>query len=409
MPKHTSPSSALRCVIVTLDYHLAGTVARVKQTLAREYPGLTLSLHAASDWSTNPAALAACKDDISKANVIVANMLFIEEHVQAILPALEARRADCKAMAVFMSAGDAIKVTTLGRFQMGGPQSGFMTLLKKLKGSKAESGSSGERQMKMLRRLPKILRFIPGTAQDVRAYFVSMQYWLAGSEENIANMVRYLATRYVPGVGNGAKVAEPRSYPDVGVYHPSIPNRIADDLSKLPTGKSKGTVGLLLLRSYVLSRDTGHYDGVIKSFEAKGMRVIPAFSAGLDSRPAIEAFFMKNGVATVDAVVSLSGFSLVGGPAYNDSKAAEAIWPSLMFLTLQPIRWSFKRWRNGAASDRGLQPVESTIMVAIPGARRIDGADHFWWSIQWFGRCLHRLRTWLCIPSIQGARNFRLR
>jgi magnesium chelatase subunit H len=370
MPKPTSPSSApssvLRCVIVTLDHHLAGTVARVKQSLAREYPGLSLSLHAASDWNTNPAALAACKEDISKANVIVANMLFIEEHVQAIMPALEARRADCKALAVFMSAGEAIKLTSLGRFQMGGPQSGFMTLLKKLKGSKTESASSGERQMKMLRRLPKILRFIPGTAQDVRAYFVTMQYWLAGSEENIANMVRYLATRYVPGLGDVSKVAAPRSYPDVGVYHPTLPDRIAEDVSKLPSGKAKGTVGLLLLRSYVLSRDTGHYDGVIKAFEAKGLRVIPAFAAGLDSRPAIEAFFLKNGVATVDAVVSLSGFSLVGGPAYNDAKAAEATLAKLdvPYIAAHPLE--FQTLEEWGASDRGLQPVESTIMVAIP-------------------------------------------
>jgi magnesium chelatase subunit H len=62
-----------------------------------------------------------------------------------------------------------------------------------------ESGAratAGAQQMKMLRRLPKILRFIPGTAQDVRAYFLTLQYWLAGSEQNIANMVRFLVDRY---------------------------------------------------------------------------------------------------------------------------------------------------------------------------------------------------------------------
>jgi magnesium chelatase subunit H len=366
MPKLTTQSSALRCVIVTLDHHLAGTINRVRQTLAREFPGFTLSLHAVSDWSANPAALEDCKAEIAKANVIVANMLFIEEHVQAIMPALKARQDSCDAMAVFMSAGEAIKLTKLGRFRMDKPQSTFMSLLKKLKGSKAESGSSGARQMKMLRRLPKILRFIPGAAQDVRAYFVSMQYWLAGSEENIANLIRYLGTRYVAGLGDASKVAAPRDYPDVGIYHPSIAERISDDVRKLPNVKSKGTVGLLLLRSYVLSRDTGHYDGVIKSFEARGLRVVPAFAAGLDSRPAIEAYFMKNGVATVDAVVSLSGFSLVGGPAYNDSKAAEQILAKLdvPYLAAHPLE--FQTLEEWGASDRGLQPVESTIMVAIP-------------------------------------------
>jgi magnesium chelatase subunit H len=366
MPKPISAGNTLHCVIVTLDHHLAGTVTRVRQTLAKEFPGLTLSLHAASEWSARPEALQACKDEIAKANVVIANMLFIEEHVQAILPALKQKRDENGVIAAFMSAGEAIRMTNLGRFQMDKPQSGFMALLKKLKGSKAESGSSGERQMKMLRRLPKILRFIPGTAQDVRAYFIAMQYWLAGSEENIANMIRYLSTRYVPELGDHSKVAAPREYPDVGLYHPSLAERVADDVRKLPAGKSKGTVGLLLLRSYVLARDTGHYDGVIRSFEAKGLRVIPAFAAGLDSRPAVEAYFMKNGVATVDAVVSLSGFSLVGGPAYNDSKAAEGMLAKLdlPYIAAHPLE--FQTLEEWGASDRGLQPVESTIMVAIP-------------------------------------------
>jgi magnesium chelatase subunit H len=35
--------------------------------------------------------------------------------------------------------------------------------------------------MKMLRACPSCCRFIPGAAQDVRAYFLTLQYWLAGS------------------------------------------------------------------------------------------------------------------------------------------------------------------------------------------------------------------------------------
>ena len=33
----------------------------------------------------------------------------------------------------------------------------------------------------------------------MRAYFLTLQYWLAGSEENIANMVRLLVRRYASG------------------------------------------------------------------------------------------------------------------------------------------------------------------------------------------------------------------
>ena len=83
------------------------------------------------------------------------------------------------------------------------------------------------------------------------------------------------------------------------------------------------------MRSYVLSGDTGHYDGVIAALESRGLKVIPAFATGLDQRPAIEKFFMKNGSTAIDALVSLSGFSLVGGPAYNDARAAEEVLAAL--------------------------------------------------------------------------------
>ena len=78
----------------------------------------------------------------------------------------------------------------------------------------------------MLKRLPKILRFIPGSAQDVRAYFLAMQYWLAGSEENIGNLVRFLVAKFADGPRKGLRQTvhfdDPKSYPEVGVYHPRL-------------------------------------------------------------------------------------------------------------------------------------------------------------------------------------------
>ena len=90
----------------------------------------------------------------------------------------------------------------------------------------------------MLRRIPKLLRFIPGTAQDVRAYFLTLQYWLAGSEENIANMVRFagrpLCRRSAGSLRGAVKAPPPNEYPEIGVYHPRLPGRVAETLDKLP-------------------------------------------------------------------------------------------------------------------------------------------------------------------------------
>jgi magnesium chelatase subunit H len=378
-----APRVPLRMVIVTMDTHLAGATERARPQLARDFPGLSLSLHAASEYAGNERAIARVNADIAQADIVVAGMLFLEDHFLPILDALRARRPQCDAMICMASAAEVVKLTRLGAFDMDKPASGPMAFLKKLRGNKDKKATGGAAQMKMLRRLPQLLRFIPGTAQDVRAYFITLQYWLGGSDENMLNLVRHVIDRGADGerrVLRGlVKVRAPIAYPEVGVYHPrmdaSHAGHLADDVSALPSPPRlvpvQGTVGVLLLRSYLLSRNAGHYDGVIAALEARGLSVIPAFAAGLDSRPAIERYFMQDGRCVVDAVVSLTGFSLVGGPAYNDAQAAEETLARLdvPYVAAHPVE--FQTLDQWGGSDRGLLPVESTIMVAIP---ELDGA-----------------------------------
>lgn len=378
-PADLAPSGAttpLRVVIVTMDSHLSGAAARARATLRKDFPGLDLVVHSADEWGTDEVALARCHQDIAGGDIVIATMLFLDDHVRAVFPALEARRATCDAMIGCMSAAEVVRLTRVGKFDMSAEALGVISWLKRLRGRRKSTAGGGKSEMAMLRRLPKLLRFIPGTAQDMRAYFLTLQYWLAGSEQNIANMVRLLVDRYADGprrhLRGIVKAEAPVEYADIGVYHPCMKGRIADDAGKLPgLAAAKGTVGLLLLRSYLLAGNAGHYDGVIAALESKGLRVIPAFASGLDQRPAIERFLMKDGRSAVDAVVSLTGFSLVGGPAYNDAKAAEDILAKLdvPYLSAHPVE--FQTLEQWAASDRGLMPVESTIMVAIP---ELDGA-----------------------------------
>ena len=91
-------------VIVTLDGHLADATARAAATLAREVPGLALSLHAASDWEHDAQSLQRCREDIAGGDIVIATMLFMEDHIGAVLPALAARRDHCDAMVCAMSA-----------------------------------------------------------------------------------------------------------------------------------------------------------------------------------------------------------------------------------------------------------------------------------------------------------------
>jgi magnesium chelatase subunit H len=164
----------------------------------------------------------------------------------------------------------------------------------------------------------------------------------------------------------------PAEYPEVGVYHPRTEQRMSESLRLLPTRKGRnGTVGLLLLRSYLLGNDTGHYDGLIGALESAGLRVIPAFASGLDARPAMDKFFVKNGAPTVDAVINCTGFSLVGGPAYNDSEAAVAQLEALGVPYIAAHALEFQTLEAWRERRQGLLPLEATMMVALP---ELDGA-----------------------------------
>ena len=126
-----------------------------------------------------------------------------------------------------------------------------------------------------------------------------------------------------------------------------------------------------MLRSYITSGDAGHYDGVIAALEARGLRVIPAFASGLDARSAIRRYFMRGETPTIDALVSLTGFSLVGGPAFNDADGAVEMLKALDIPYVCALASEFQSLSDWGANARGLTPIETTIMVALP---ELDGA-----------------------------------
>ena len=372
----------VRFVIVTLDAHLADAFERAKNALQRDLPGLSISMHVAADWGSDPSLAERARTEIARADFIACTQLFQEEYSKEVLAAVQARRAGADAVLCALCTPELVKCTRLGRFDMSGGEtrSAFspISLLKKLRGSREDGKSSGERQMTALRTLPKLLKFIPGPAQDVRAYLLLLQYWLAGSDTNIEQMVRYLIDRYAVGpraaLKGALKPKDPEQYPEVGVWHPDLPNRgIAAQAKALPSAKNaRGTVGVLVGRSYLLADNTAHYGAVVRALEAQGLRTIPAFASALDARPAITQFFRdRDGRPVIDALVNLTGFSLVGGPAYNDAVAAQAELKTLdvPYLTLQTLEFqTIDEWR---ADARGLNPLQATLQVAIP---ELDGA-----------------------------------
>ena len=379
-PKLTSVAETppLRLVLVTLDNHVTSSIQRAAVGLSEELPGVTVNVHAAAAWAAEPETLERCRRDIAEGDIIVVTMMFLEEHINAVLPALTERQKDCDAMICCMSSAEVMKLTRMGKFTMEGEAKGPVALLKRLRGKTGKAKSSaGAQQLTVLRQLPKILRFIPGTAQDVRAYFLTLQYWLAGSDLNMQRMMKFLIDRYAAGdrsaLQGSLQTDAPIEYPDVGLYDPGMKKVISEKLSDLPRpkGETRGTVGLLIMRSYALAGNTQHYDAMIAGLRSRNLDVITAFASGLDARPAVEKYFFADGEPVIDAVVSLTGFSLVGGPAYNDSRAAEDMLARLDVPYIAAHALEFQSLEQWEKSDHGLMPIEATMMVAIP---ELDGA-----------------------------------
>src|SRR6476659_2901270 len=156
MPKRITPADAtpIRVVIVTMDGHLSRAASRAQARLKGNFPGLSLVVHSADEWGTDDAALERCRADIARGDIVIATMLFLEDHIRAVMPSLAARRDGCDAMLCGMSAGEVVRLTRLGKLSMSEETLGAIGWLKRLRGNRSGAGSSGQGQMKMLRRLP---------------------------------------------------------------------------------------------------------------------------------------------------------------------------------------------------------------------------------------------------------------
>ena len=269
--------------------------------------------------------------------------------------------------------------------------------------------------LKWAERLPKIMRYVPnaGPIRDAKSYLMLMSYFLQPTPLNIESMI-LLALKSYSGDERlrSIDIPQPESVASVAIYHPDAAALFESfdeyqswygrdrSKSKVQSPESQGTsldpsftIGLLLMRPQIVSNSRKHYDALIRAIEAEGLSVIPAISTLMDNREACEKFFVREvssqksevrkakttdnrrlitntRKARVSQIVSLTGFSFVGGPAMNDSEAASEYltglnipYRSLVSLDAQTI----ESWRE---SPTGLNPVQTGMQVAIP---EIDG------------------------------------
>lgn len=332
------------------------------------------------------------KRDIASANIFIASLIFIEDLAQKLVAAVEPHRANFDVAVVFPSMPEVMRLNKMGSFslaQLGQSKSVIANFMKKRKEKSGAGFQDG--MLKLLRTLPQVLKFLPmEKAQDARNFMLSFQYWLGGSPENLENFLLMLADKYVLKGEDKQKLAAaeyeaPVVYPDMGIWHPLAPNMFEDireylnwysvrrDISRNLKDPLAPCVGLVLQRTHLVTGDDAHYVAIVQELESLGAKVLPVFAGGLDFSKPVDAYFYEptTRLPLVDAVVSLTGFALVGGPARQDHpKAIEALKklnrPYMVALPL--VFQTTEEWLD---SDLGLHPIQVALQIAIP---ELDGA-----------------------------------
>ncbi|MEH2219305.1 MAG: magnesium chelatase subunit H [Nostoc sp.] len=392
-PDNLRGRSLIKVVYVVLESQYQSALSQAVRTINANNPNLAIEISGyLIEELRDPENYEEFKREIENANIFIASLIFIEDLAQKVVAAVEPHRDHLDVSVVFPSMPEVMRLSKMGSFslaQLGQSKSAIAQFMRKRKEKSGAGFQDG--MLKLLRTLPQVLKFLPmDKAQDARNFMLSFQYWLGGSPENLENFLLMLADKYVfKGLDKQdfapSTYQQPVVYPDLGIWHPLAPSMFEDvreylnwytarkDISSDLKDPLAPCVGLVLQRTHLVTGDDAHYVAMVQELEALGARVLPVFAGGLDFSKPVDAYFYEPNTNTqlVDAVISLTGFALVGGPARQDHpKAIESLKrlnrPYMVALPL--VFQTTEEWMD---SDLGLHPIQVALQIAIP---ELDGA-----------------------------------
>ncbi|MEJ1932186.1 magnesium chelatase subunit H [Nostoc sp. NIES-2111] len=392
-PDNLGGRNLIKVVYVVLESQYQSALSQAVRTINSNNPNLAIEISGyLIEELRDPENYEEFQRDIASANIFIASLIFIEDLAQKVVTAVEPYRDRLDVAVVFPSMPEVMRLNKMGSFslaQLGQSKSAIAQFMRKRKEKSGAGFQDG--MLKLLRTLPQVLKFLPvEKAQDARNFMLSFQYWLGGSPENLENFLLMLADKYVLKAvekQNSASVEyqAPVVYPDMGIWHPLATTMFEDvreylnwytarkDISSDLKDPLAPCVGLVLQRTHLVTGDDAHYVAMVQELESLGARVLPVFAGGLDFSKPVDAYFYEPTTKNplVDAVISLTGFALVGGPARQDHpKAIDALKrlnrPYMVALPL--VFQTTEEWLD---SDLGLHPIQVALQIAIP---ELDGA-----------------------------------
>lgn len=406
-PKDLQGRALMKVVYVVLEPQYQSSISSAIKSINANNPNLAIEISGyLIEELRSPDNYEDFKRDVAEANIFIASLIFIEDLAQKVVEAVKPYRDHLDAAIVFPSMPDVMRLNKMGTFSMAQLGQSKSVIGEFMKKRKQKSGSGFEDAMlKLLRTLPTVLKYLPvEKAQDARNFMLSFQYWLGGSSDNLENFFLMLADKYVftgeKSLLGKREYNEPVVYPDMGIWHPLAPKMFEDVKEYLTWYNSRDDIndnlkdplapciGLVIQRTHLVTGDDAHYVAMLQELEYRGARVIPVFAGGLDFSKPVDTYFWeapysptplskggtKGGIepiTIVDAVVSLTGFALVGGPARQDHPKAIDSLKRLNRPYMVALPLVFQTTEEWEESDLGLHPIQVALQIAIP---ELDGA-----------------------------------
>src|ERR687890_105547 len=195
-------------------------------------------------------------------------------------------------------------------------------------------------------------------------------YLRHGGVRNTENLLRFVAdTVLMEGYG-----FEPASaLPEVGVYHPGLPEISAVEELLARLDPARPTVGVIFYRAHWMSGNTAFVDALVEALEAAGADALPVYCYSLRGGPdgQVPALEMLRGrIDCLVTTVLAGGGSNAADALRSDSPEGWLEWevPALEELGVPVIQGISTTSTREAwlASDAGLSPLDTAWQVAIP-------------------------------------------
>lgn len=291
---------------------------------------------------------------------------------------------------------------------------------------------------KLMKAMQAMMRFMPAKMRDFKNWMTVNIYWNQPQPQNITSMFKLILREYF-----GQKIDVPAAVemPMMGCYHPDAPGFFKDakgfdGWKKTEDGRRKtenarlakvnglalangsngrssvlrpssSRVALLFFRKH-LAQERSYIDDTIRAMEAAGLDVLPIFVTGVEAHVVVRDWLAKE---HVDAIVSMIGFALVGGPAGStkpglSKHVAEEILGHLNipYIVAQPLfLQDYQSWR-----ELGASPMQSATLYALP---EMDGAvspvvvaalkdGKFQSSPQMLNRLITQVQKWTALKHV---------